>query len=81
MEFKLTNLKNLESGEYAEVIAVLGEKAIRRRILDVGILPGVRLEVVKRAPLGDPVQISLRGYDLIIRKTEAEKILVSQRKN
>jgi Fe2+ transport system protein FeoA len=74
-------LKDLNSGEKAEVIEIKGENALRRRIMDIGILPGVCIEIAKRAPLGDPIQVSTGECDLIIRKSEAEKIIISLVKN
>lgn len=76
-------LKNTKPGDVVVVSEILGEKhdEIKRRIMDVGILPGTRMEVIKVAPLGDPIQVSLLEYDLIIRKSEAEKIVVEYEKS
>ena len=54
---------------------VSGEKRIRRRLFDMGITPGTEVYLRKKAPLGDPLEITLRGYELTLRKTEAECIL------
>jgi len=71
-------LKDVKPGVSVTVICVLGHRddEIKRRIMDVGILPGARLEVIKIAPFGDPIQVSLLGFDLILRKSEASKIIV-----
>ena len=52
--------------------------AARRRLMDMGITPGVEIEIVKVAPLGDPIEINLRGYELSLRKSEAEQIKIEQ---
>ena len=64
-------LSQLSIGESATVIAVNGEGAIRRRLFDMGITPGVDVYLRKKAPWGDPIEISLRGYELTLRKAEA----------
>lgn len=76
-------LKDTKPGDAVVVIKILGEKydEIKRRIIEFGILPGTRMEVIKVAPFGDPIQVSLLGYDLIIRKSEAEKIVVDYEKS
>lgn len=76
-------LKDTKPGDSVVVIKILGEKydEIKRRIIEFGILPGTRMEVIKVAPFGDPIQVSLLEYDLIIRKSEAEKIVVDYEKS
>lgn len=69
-------LSQLSIGESATVIAVNGEGAIRRRLFDMGITPGVGVYLRKKAPLGDPIEISLRGYELTLRKAEASLVEV-----
>ena len=71
-------LKDTKPGDVVLVVDIIGNRydEIKRRIMDVGILPGTRIEVVKVAPFGDPIQISLLEFDLVIRKSEAAKILV-----
>jgi Fe2+ transport system protein FeoA len=69
-------LSQLSIGESATVIAVNGEGAIRRRLFDMGITPGVEVYLRKKAPLGDPIEISLRGYELTLRKAEASLVQV-----
>ena len=66
----------LESGSKARIIEVKGRGRARRRILDMGMVPGVEVEMVRSAPLGDPMQFLVKGYNLSIRKNEAEQIVV-----
>ena len=58
------------------IVRVSGSGEIRRRLLDMGVVTGAEVEIERYAPLGDPVQIRVKGYDLALRKTEAQKILV-----
>ena len=58
-------------GESGRVKAVLGEGKIKRRLFDMGITPGADIYMRKKAPLGDPIEINVRGYELTLRKTEA----------
>ena len=69
-------LKDIRVGHRAKVIKVRGEGAIRRRIMDMGITKGVKVYVRKVAPLGDPVEVTVRGYELSLRKADAEMIEV-----
>ncbi len=69
-------LANLGEGETAKVENVLGETAITKRLMEMGIVPGVSVRVVKSAPFGDPIEIRVRGYSLALRKSEAETIEV-----
>ena len=64
-------LSQLEIGERGVVKTVNGEGAVRRRLFDMGITPGAEIYLRKRAPFGDPIEISLRGYELTLRKAEA----------
>ena len=73
-------LSELNPGGIAIVEEVGGTGAIRRRIIDMGITPGIEVKLIKTAPLGDPIQIKVRGYELSIRKTEAENIEIVLRK-
>ena len=69
-------LKDLKPGEEGIVISI-GEKGpMRKRIMDMGVTPGVSIKVVKVAPLGDPIEVNLRGYELSLRKEEAENIQI-----
>lgn len=69
-------LEELKPGQESVVVS-LGEKGpVRRRIMDMGITPGVSVKVIKVAPLGDPVEVNVRGYELSLRKAEARQIEV-----
>ncbi len=72
----MTNLKRIKCGNTVRVVKLEGEGPLRRRIMDMGITKGSAIYVRKVAPLGDPIQISVRNYELTIRKEDAEKILV-----
>ncbi len=69
-------LRNVKVGQTVHVKKLTGEGAIRRRIMDMGITKGVEIYVRKVAPLGDPVEITVRGYELSVRKADAEMIEV-----
>ena len=69
-------LSELRVGESGVVTTVNGEGAIRRRLFDMGITPGVEVYLRKKAPLGDPIEISLRGYELTLRKAEAALVVI-----
>ena len=70
-------LTELPLGKDARVIAVNGKGSITRRLLEMGVIPGVTVQVVKMAPFGDPIEIRVRGYNLAMRKSEADEIEVS----
>ncbi|MDR3282639.1 MAG: ferrous iron transport protein A [Candidatus Methanoplasma sp.] len=72
----MRTLRDVKVGEKAIVVKVKGEGHLRKRIMDMGITKGCEVAVIKVAPLGDPVEITLRGYDLSIRRQEAESIEV-----
>lgn len=72
----MNTLKQVKVGEHAKVVKLHGEGAVRRRIMDMGITKGVEICVRKVAPLGDPIEITVRGYELSIRKADAEMIEV-----
>lgn len=72
----MKTLKEIKCGETATVLRLQGEGALKRRIMDMGITKGAQVFVRKVAPLGDPIEITVRGYELSIRKSEAENILV-----
>lgn len=72
----MKTLRDVPIGAAAKVIRLHGEGATRRRIMDMGVTKGVEVYVRKVAPLGDPVQISVRGYELSVRKADAEMIEV-----
>ena len=69
-------LNDLRPGESGVIVALEGKGAIRRRLVDMGITPGIRVFVRKVAPLGDPVEINLRGFEMSLRCEDAGKILV-----
>lgn len=69
-------LKDLKPGDKSKIIKISVEGAIKRRLMDMGVTMGVELLVRKVAPLGDPIEINIRGYELTLRKSEAEKIFV-----
>jgi len=72
----MKTLRQAQVGENLKVIKLHGEGAIKRRIMDMGITKGVELQIRKVAPLGDPVEVNVRGYELSIRKADAEMIEV-----
>ena len=73
----MRTLKQVKCGETVSVVKLTGEGALKRRIMDMGITKGTEIYVRKVAPLGDPVEVNVRGYELSIRKSEAEKIQVA----
>ena len=72
----MKTLKNAECGQTVKVSRLGGEGAVRRRIMDMGITKGTEIYVRKVAPLGDPIEVTVRGYELSLRKGEAENIVV-----
>lgn len=74
----MKTLKEVPVGSRATVKRIHGEGSLRRRIMDMGITKGTEIFVRKVAPLGDPVELTVRGYELSIRKNEAEAIEVEQ---
>lgn len=72
----MKTLKDIRIGDTVKVVKLHGEGAIKRRIMDMGITKGVALMVRKVAPLGDPIEINVRGYELSLRKNDAEMIEV-----
>jgi ferrous iron transport protein A len=72
----MQTLRTVKTGDTARVVKVAGAGAIKRRIMDMGITKGVDIFVRKVAPLGDPVEVTVRGYELSIRKADAELIEV-----
>ena len=71
---KVTTLRDIPVGSSCTVKALTGTGAVKRRIMDMGLTKGAKVKVVKVAPLGDPIQVNVRGYELSIRKDEAEKV-------
>lgn len=72
----MKTLKEVKVGDTVAVVRLHGEGAVKRRIMDMGITKSVEVHVRKVAPLGDPVEVSVRGYELSIRKADAEMIEV-----
>lgn len=70
----MKKLSEFSIGERGVVKSVGGEGRIRRRLFDMGVTPGAQVAMKKRAPLGDPIEITIRGYELTLRKSEAECI-------
>ena len=71
-------LKDLKPGKSGVVLTVGGEKALRRRLLEMGITPRTTVTVKKTAPMGDPIELLLRGYVLSLRLDDAEKITIEE---
>lgn len=67
-------LADLAKGESRNVVSVTGDDAITRRLMEMGVIPGVAVRMVKSAPFGDPLEINVRGYSLALRRTEAESV-------
>ena len=72
----MLNLLEMKIGDKQIVKGIDKENAVRRRLLDMGITPGVTVEVTGKAPMGDPIEITVRGYKLTLRKDEAKAILI-----
>ena len=72
----MKSLREVPVGGRAKVVRIHGEGAVKRRIMDMGITRGVEVSVRKVAPLGDPIEITVRGYELSLRKADAESVEV-----
>ncbi len=72
----MKTLREVKIGETVTVLKLTGEGAVKRRIMDMGITKGVEVYVRKVAPLGDPMELTVRGYELSVRKSDAESIEV-----
>jgi len=70
----MNTLRNAKVGSTVKVVKLHGEGAIKRRIMDMGITKGVEIYVRKLAPLGDPLELTVRGYELSLRKADAEMV-------
>lgn len=68
------NLDDFAIGETGQIVKVDGEGKIRRRLFDMGVTPGAKVTLRKKAPLGDPIEIRIRGYELTLRKQEARLV-------
>lgn len=69
-------LNEFAVGEVGKIVKVEAEGKIKRRLFDMGVTPGAEVRLVKFAPLGDPIEVNLRGYELSLRKDEASKVIV-----
>lgn len=74
----MNTLKDAKVGETYKVVKLHGQGAIKRRIMDMGITKGVQIYIRKFAPLGDPMELQVRGYELSLRKADADMIEVEQ---
>lgn len=74
----ITTLNTVPAGGYALVARINTGGAVRRRLLDLGLVPGTRVEVVRRSPLGDPVAYNIRGAVIALRKEESCRVLVTK---
>lgn len=72
----MKTLKEVKIGETVTVVKLTGEGPVKRRIMDMGLTKGTLVHVKKSAPLGDPIELTVRGYELSIRKAEAENVIV-----
>lgn len=72
-----TKLSELEIGKDANVVAVHGQTAVSKRLMEMGVVPGVAVKVIKSAPFGDPIEVRVRGYKLAVRRNEAQAVEVA----
>lgn len=72
----MKTLKDVKVGEEVQVVRLTGEGAVKRRIMDMGVTKGTKIYVRKVAPLGDPIEVTVRGYELSLRKQDAQMICV-----
>ena len=77
---KSNTLAQLLIGEEAQVLSIDGDSPISKRLMEMGVVPGVSVKVIKTAPFGCPLEIRVRGYHLALRKSEAENIQVKSKK-
>ena len=70
----IKRLDELEQGEEAVIISVSGDSKVRRRLFDMGVTPNAKVVLKKKAPLGDPIEVTIRGYELSLRKDEAKNV-------
>ena len=75
-DIKMKTLRGSKVGDTVRVVKLHGEGAVKRRIMDMGLTKGVDVQIRKVAPLGDPIEVTVRGYELSIRKADAEMIEV-----
>ena len=74
LDARMNTLRQAKIGDTVKVVKLHGEGAVKRRIMDMGITKGVEVYVRKVAPLGDPIEVTVRGYELSLRKADAEMI-------
>ncbi len=74
----MKTLRDVNVGETVTVAKIDGEGAVKRRIMDMGITKGVEIYVRKIAPLGDPIEVTVRGYELSVRKADGEMIIIKE---
>ncbi len=72
----MKTLRDAKIGQTVKIVKIHGEGAIKRRIMDMGLTKGIDIHVLKAAPLGDPIEVTVRGYQLYIRKADAEMVEV-----
>jgi len=77
LENERLTLTSVPIGKQAKVVKVIGNSRISRRLMEMGVIPGVSLEVLKAAPFGDPIEVRVRGYNLAMRRSEADSIEVA----
>jgi Fe2+ transport system protein FeoA len=73
---EIIGLDKVKSGQKCRIVKIIGRSGVNRRIADMGVVPGTTVEVQRVAPLGDPIDVKLKGYRLSLRKEEASKIMV-----
>ena len=76
----MRTIKDLQIGESAVITTVGGEGALRQHFLDMGLIPGAKVKLVKYAPMGDPMELRIHGYELTLRVADAASICVEERK-
>ena len=74
-------LDEFKVGETGLIVKVEGEGRLRRRLFDMGVTPGAKVYLRKKAPLGDPIEINIRGYELTLRKSEAQLVVLEMEEN
>lgn len=74
---KIVPLSTLQAGDKGIIVRINGSGITRRRLLDMGVVKRTEIEVIRTAPLGDPIELTLKGYNLTLRKVEADKVYVS----
>ena len=74
-------LSELEPGDVAVIVRIEDSGAVARRIADMGLIPGTKVKVVRKAPLGDPIEFEVRGYNLSLRRNEAELVIVEVKRS